>query len=242
MIALKGDKKEDLYSQVVRNFNEKKNENSRLRAREISRALKKKVEEELQILEEQGVISKVVESDWASPLVVIPKADGSVRAQARWYQNNRPSWRLGIIIVKFGKLHYLVCLDGNSFTLKRHIDQLRYTRAYQNERIRETVAETPPAICEVGVDYAGPFSVTLGKSRGIKSQKTYVCIFICLATKTIHLELASNLSSEAFLAAFCRFVSRRGRCNDIHSDCGTNVIGAYRQLTDIMREAVESEK
>ncbi|KAF2902523.1 hypothetical protein ILUMI_03666, partial [Ignelater luminosus] len=69
------------------------------------------------------------------------------RVQARWYQNNRSSWRLGIIIGKFGKLRYLVRVYGDNFTFKRHIDQLRYTRAYQNERIRKTVVETPPATC-----------------------------------------------------------------------------------------------
>lgn len=49
------------------------------KAREVPHALKKKVEEELDALESQGIISKVQESDWASPLVVIPKADGTVR-------------------------------------------------------------------------------------------------------------------------------------------------------------------
>jgi transposase InsO family protein len=49
------------------------------KAREVPHALKQKVEQELDSLENQGIISKVHESDWASPLVVIPKADGSVR-------------------------------------------------------------------------------------------------------------------------------------------------------------------
>ena len=37
------------------------------------------VEVELNKLEEHGVIIKVDRSDWASPIVVVPKADGSVR-------------------------------------------------------------------------------------------------------------------------------------------------------------------
>ena len=37
------------------------------------------MEAELNKLEEQGVIVKVDRSDWASPIVVVPKADGSVR-------------------------------------------------------------------------------------------------------------------------------------------------------------------
>ena len=37
------------------------------------------MEAELNKLEENGVIVKVDHSDWASPIVVVPKADGSVR-------------------------------------------------------------------------------------------------------------------------------------------------------------------
>ena len=37
------------------------------------------MEAELNKLEENGVIVKVEQSDWASPIVVVPKSDGSVR-------------------------------------------------------------------------------------------------------------------------------------------------------------------
>ena len=37
------------------------------------------MEAELNQLEENGVIVKVEQSDWASPIVVVPKSGGSVR-------------------------------------------------------------------------------------------------------------------------------------------------------------------
>lgn len=49
------------------------------KAREVPQALKAEVEQELETLEKQNIISKVQESDWASPLVVVPKANGKVR-------------------------------------------------------------------------------------------------------------------------------------------------------------------
>lgn len=49
------------------------------RARPVPYALKAKVEAELDRLERQGVISKVNYSEWAAPIVVVPKADSSVR-------------------------------------------------------------------------------------------------------------------------------------------------------------------
>ncbi|KAJ8980257.1 hypothetical protein NQ317_019472 [Molorchus minor] len=43
--------------------------------------------------------------------------------------------------------------------------------------------------------------------------------FRLLYHETIHIELASDLSSEAFIACFRRFISRRGRCDHLYSDC-----------------------
>ncbi|XP_074026222.1 uncharacterized protein [Leptinotarsa decemlineata] len=80
----------------------------------------------------------------------------------------------------------------------------------------------------------------MNKRRGSKTIKAYICLFVCLATKAIHIELASNLSSDAFLAALRRFVARRGRCSSISSDCGTNFIGACSQLK-LLQEAASSE-
>lgn len=48
------------------------------------------------------------------------------RIQARYYSNNKPQWKLGMIIKKFGQLHYMIKLD-NGYIFKRHIDQLRST-------------------------------------------------------------------------------------------------------------------
>lgn len=93
----------------------------------------------------------------------------------------------------------------------------------------------------VGVDFGGPFLITMTRSRGTKYTKAYVCLFICFAVKAIHLELVSDLSSEAFLAALRRFIARRGRCNRIFSDGGTNFRGAYTLLRTLFRNATEAE-
>lgn len=49
------------------------------RERNIPYALTSRVEEELNTLEADGIITKCETSDWGSPLVVIPKKDGGVR-------------------------------------------------------------------------------------------------------------------------------------------------------------------
>ncbi|KAG5862400.1 hypothetical protein JTB14_006607 [Gonioctena quinquepunctata] len=94
----------------------------------------------------------------------------------------------------------------------------------------------------VGGDYGGPFHITMGKGKGIKSQKAYICLFICFATKAIHIELASDLSSDAFIAALRRFISRRGRCSCIFCDRETNFVGAQKVPSEFMKEAAEAER
>lgn len=89
------------------------------------------------------------------------------------------------------------------------------------------------------VDYAGP--VTLKEPRGRKtaSKLSYICLFVCTTTKAIHLELNSDLSTECFLMAFTRFSARRGPIKEMHSDCGTNFIGAS-WLMDPLHEFTHS--
>ncbi|XP_075162898.1 uncharacterized protein LOC142235533 [Haematobia irritans] len=81
-----------------------------------------------------------------------------------------------------------------------------------------------------GVDYAGPISIKTSSLRTASTTKGYICLFICMVTKAIHLEAVSDLTTNAFLAAFRRFISRRGLCTDLYSDCGTNFVGASKEL------------
>lgn len=90
-----------------------------------------------------------------------------------------------------------------------------------------------PVFSQVTTDFAGPFLVKSSSLRNAKLLKAYFCIFVCLSTKAVHLEAVSALTTEAFLAALQRFVSRRGTPVLIRSDCGTNYVGARNQLIDV---------
>lgn len=83
-----------------------------------------------------------------------------------------------------------------------------------------------------GVDYTGYVEVKTNKGRGVKTTKGYIAVFICMVTKAVHLELVSDLSSSAFLAALRRMVARRGAPNHLYSDNGTNFVGANRMLKE----------
>jgi hypothetical protein len=85
---------------------------------------------------------------------------------------------------------------------------------------------------QTGIDYFGPFQIRLTLRRGGKTTKGYAVLFICLSTKAIHLELVNYLTTEPFLSAFRRFISRRGRCAHIYADNATYFTKAIKDLKE----------
>ena len=58
-------------------------------------------------------------------------------------------------------------------------------------------------------------------------------MFVSFSVKAVHLELVSDLTTEAFLATLRRFVARRGKPSTIWSDHGTNFVGAANDLREL---------
>ena len=105
------------------------------------------------------------------------------------------------------------------------------------QEIKPTMGDLPASRCEYeypfmncGIDYAGLIIIKEGRGRGKRKLKSYICVFICFATKAMHLELVSDLTADSFLNALKRFIARRGIIKNIHSDNATNFIGAEREL------------
>ena len=92
-----------------------------------------------------------------------------------------------------------------------------------------------PAFSTIGVDYAGPFLLKKGHTRKPVIIKSYLAVFVCFSTKAIHLEVVSDLTTEAFLACLRRFISRRGCPSTIQSDNGSNFKGTKNDLQELYR-------
>ena len=108
---------------------------------------------------------------------------------------------------------------------------------------------TPPPLpamrmCDVapfivtGVDFSGALYVQM---NGAES-KVYICLFTCATTRAIHLEIVTNLSTETFLLAFRRFVSRKSLPRIIVSDNGSTYLSAAEELKELLpsRSLMES--
>ena len=88
-----------------------------------------------------------------------------------------------------------------------------------------------------GVDFTGHINIRFSPGRGSRSFKGYICVFVCMSTKAIHLEAVSGLTAKNFIDAFRRFVSRRGRCQHLYSDNGTNFTSADKELQEMFNRA-----
>ncbi|XP_044597715.1 uncharacterized protein LOC123274229, partial [Cotesia glomerata] len=102
---------------------------------------------------------------------------------------------------------------------------------------------TPSLVFETtGVDYAGPITLKTFQGRGTKTFKGWIAVFVCFSTSAIYLEVVSDYSTEGFLKAFRRFVSRREICKTLRSDCGTNFKGADKELRRLFSQATSCSK
>lgn len=104
---------------------------------------------------------------------------------------------------------------------------------------KERITMSRPFL-NTGIDYAGPIDLKVSKGRSPKTTKAYIAVFICLSVKAIHLELVSDLTTDAFLAAFRRFVARRGSVKNMFSDNGTTFVGAKNELNKQLQQFISS--
>ncbi|XP_011163133.1 uncharacterized protein LOC105198179 [Solenopsis invicta] len=88
---------------------------------------------------------------------------------------------------------------------------VRCTR-YRGTRAQQLMGQLPsprviPArpFLNSGVDYAGPVSIKTWTGRAARTYKGYLAIFVCLATSAVHIEVVTDYSTEAFIAAYKRF-------------------------------------
>ena len=108
-------------------------------------------------------------------------------------------------------------------------------------QLPEVLVKPSKPFTSSGVDYSGPFCVKQGGKRSRTTVKCYVALFVCLATKAVHLELVSELSTEAYIASLQHFIVRQGLCTNIYSDNGTNFMGAEKELKKVIFEKESNE-
>ena len=133
-----------------------------------------------------------------------------------------------------------VVLDLNGRSAAKRVLNLCITcRLWKISQGRQQMRNLPAQRVEaarpfnfVGTDLMGPILVTIGRSR----VKRYVCIFNCLATRAVHLEVVPSQDADAFIQAYRRFCGRRNVTPaEIFSDNGGNFVAAEKELSKTVK-------
>ena len=122
---------------------------------------------------------------------------------------------------------------GGSSVVSKHISECVSCRKLRGRPQEQKMANLPedrlepaPPFTFCAVDYFGPWYIKEGR----REVKRYSVLFTCLASRAVHVEVASSLSTDSFLNAYRRFVGRRGPVRQLRSDLGTNFVGAKNEL------------
>ena len=94
--------------------------------------------------------------------------------------------------------------------------------------------ESPP-FTHTGIDFAGPLFIK--DTTQSETRKVWIALFTCAATRGIHLEIVTNMSTDSFLAALSRFMARRGMPTAIYSDNAKQFIRADKELKQLWKMA-----
>ena len=139
------------------------------------------------------------------------------------------------LIAESRKEHWIV---GVSVLARRVVKKCWICRRRDARPLLQRMADLPrdrvecggAAFTNVGLDCFGPFLVKHGRKR----EKRYGCLFTCLSTRAIHVEVAHTLDTDSFLCALFRFIARRGLPRIIRSDNGRNFIRGEKELRALL--------
>ncbi len=99
---------------------------------------------------------------------------------------------------------------------------------------------TEPPFTYIGLDVFGPWTVVARRTRGGQAQsKRWAVLFTCMTTRAVHIELIDCMDSSTFINALRRFFALRGPAKQIRSDCGTNFVGACKELEIVLADSRE---
>ena len=95
------------------------------------------------------------------------------------------------------------------------------------------VTEQPP-FTFTGVDYAGPLFIRSEASD--QPGKAWICLYTCLVTRAIHLDVVLDMSTETFIRCLKRFAARRGLPQRFVSDNSKTFKGTARFLKSVFKD------
>lgn len=162
--------------------------------------------------------------------IILPKKHILTMLIVKQYHENFRHQNQESICAAVRVKYWIPCLRQLVRSVKRNCQVCKNTYAVprtplMGQHPEDRVTPYVRAFSYTGIDYIGPFFVSIGRRR----EKRWVSIFSCLTTRAIHLEIAKDLSTDAVILCLRNFINRRGLPVRIRSDRGTNFVGASKE-------------
>ena len=92
-----------------------------------------------------------------------------------------------------------------------------------------------PGFYNTFLDLFGPMLIRDTVKRRSKAN-VYGVIFTCFISRAVYLDLTEGYDTDSFLSTFRRFASIRGYPHTIHSDMGTQLTAASREIGNMIEK------
>ena len=102
---------------------------------------------------------------------------------------------------------------------------------------RSRVSQSVP-FSRTRLDYLGPLYIKTEQD----AKKVWVCLFTCMSTRAVHLELVNDMSTSEFLMALCRFIAHRRKPDSILSDNAAHFKAASKLIDVVWTGILKSEE
>ncbi len=169
-------------------------------------------------------------------LAILPKVHHVSRLLIKHFHEKVQHQDRGMTLneIRSNGIWILACCSEVSSLIYKYVKCRKLRRCNQEQKM----ADLPPERMETtspftyrGMDCFGPFYV----KEGMRELKRYGLLFICMCLRAVHLEVLDELSTDVFLNALRCFIAIRGNVSQLHSDQGTNFIGAKGEFLELMK-------
>ena len=119
--------------------------------------------------------------------------------------------------------------------IRSHCSECRKTKAHAGFQKMAPLPERRfghklKAFDNVGLDFAGPFELKMGRGRARK--KVWILVLTCMVVRAVHFEPTGGMDTTHVINALSRFCDQRGVPDTITSDNQTSFHKADKELTD----------
>ena len=163
--------------------------------------------------------------------LILPRQSHVTDLLIRHYHNDCNHGGRGMTLNNLRQHGYWII--GGSAAVASLINKCVFCRCSRGVLMTQKMADLPqdrlneaPPFSYSGVDVFGPFLIKERRSF----LKRYGLLFTCLSSRAIHLKSINSLETSSFINGLRRLLAHREPIRQLHSDCGSNFVGASNEL------------